>query len=120
MQKEDLEFFKKLLTEQLTALLNYADHTVQGLLHETDNMPDPLDRASFESDRSTLLRIRDRESYLIQKIKDALERLEDGTFGICERCEQDIGIERLRIRPVTTYCITCKTEMEKLERASGF
>ena len=120
MKKEDLDYFKNLLTEQLTALINYADYTVQGLLNETDNMPDPLDRASFESDRSTLLRIRDRESYLIRKIKVALERLEDGTFGICERCEKDINIERLRIRPVTTYCITCKTEMEKMEKASGF
>ena len=80
MKKQDLDYFKMVLNDQLAALIDYADHTVQGLLDVTDNMPDPLDRASFESDRSTLLRIRDRESYLIRKIKRALDRLEDGTF----------------------------------------
>ncbi len=120
MEKEDLGYFKRLLSEQLAALLSYAGHTVQGLLDASPNMPDPLDRASFESERSTLLRIRDRESNLIHKITLALERLEDGTFGICELCEKDIGIERLRVRPVTTYCIKCKTKMEKMEKASGF
>lgn len=120
MKKEDLDYFKQLLNEQLTALLNYAKYTVQGLLDVNPNMPDPLDRASFESERSTQLRIRDRESYLIHKIEAALEKLEDGSFGICELCEKDISIERLKVRPVTTYCIKCKTKMEKMEKASGF
>jgi DnaK suppressor protein len=120
MKNQDLDYFKRLLNDQLTALLDYADHTVQGLLDLTDNMPDPLDRASFESDRSTLLRIRDRESYLIRKIKKALDRLEDGTFGICELCGKEINIERLKVRPVTLHCIKCKTRMEKLEKASGY
>ena len=120
MKKEDLDYFKKRLHDQLTALLNYADHTVQGLMSGTDNMPDPLDRASFESDCSTLLRIRDRESYLIRKIMQTLERLEDGTFGICELCERKISIKRLKARPVTTHCIKCKIKMEEMEKASGF
>jgi DnaK suppressor protein len=120
MRNQDLDYFKTLLNDQLAALFNYADHTVQGLLDATDNMPDPMDRASFESDRSTLLRIRDRESHLIRKIKKALDRLEDGSFGICELCGKEISIERLKVRPVTTHCITCKTKMEKMERASGF
>jgi len=120
MKKQDLDYFKMLLNDQLAALINYADHTVQGLLDVTDNMPDLLDRASFESDRSTLLRIRDRESYLIRKIKRALDRLEDGTFGICEFCAKEISIERLKVRPVTTHCIKCKTKMERLGKASGY
>lgn len=120
MKKEELDYFKRLLDDQLAALLDYADHTVQGLLDLTDNMPDPLDRASFESDRSTLLRIRDRESYLIRKIKKALERLEEGTFGICELCGKEISMERLRVRPVTLHCIKCKTKIERMEKASGY
>jgi len=94
MKKQDLDYFKRLLN--------------------------PLDRASFESDRSTLLRIRDRESYLIRKIKKALDRLEDGTFGICEFCGKEISIERLKVRPVTLHCIKCKTEMERMEKVSGY
>ncbi|MFO7970111.1 MAG: RNA polymerase-binding protein DksA [Desulfobacterales bacterium] len=119
MKKQDMDYFKMVLNDQLAALIDYADHTVQGLLDATDNMPDPLDRASFESDRSTLLRIRDRESYLIRKIKSALDRLEDGTFGICEFCGKEISIERLKVRPVTLHCIKCKTQMERMEKVSG-
>jgi DnaK suppressor protein len=120
MKKQDLDYFKMLLNDQLAALLDYADHTVKGLLDVTDNMPDFLDRASFESDRSTLLRIRDRESYLIRKIKRALDRLEDGTFGICELCGKEISMERLKVRPVTLHCIKCKIKMEEMEKASGY
>jgi len=120
MEKQDVDYFKMLLNDQLAALMDYADHTVQGLLDATDNMPDPLDRASFESDRSTLLRIRDRESYLIRKIKRALDRLEDGTFGICELCGKEISMERLKVRPVTLHCIKCKIKMEEMEKASGY
>jgi DnaK suppressor protein len=120
MKKKDQDYFKKLLNDQLDVLLNYSDNTVKGLLNLTDNMPDTLDRASFESDRSTLLRIRDRESLLIRKIKKALDGLENGTFGICELCGKKIRIERLKARPVTSHCIRCKTKMEKIEKASGF
>ncbi|MGD2150035.1 MAG: TraR/DksA C4-type zinc finger protein [Desulfobacterales bacterium] len=120
MKKQDLDYFKMLLNDQLAALLDYADHTVKGLLDVTDNMPDFLDRASFESDRSTLLRIRDRESYLIRKIKRALDSLEDGTFGICELCGKEISMERLKVRPVTLHCIKCKIKMEEMEKASGY
>ena len=119
MKKQDLNYFRMVLNDQLAALIDHADHTVQGLLDASDNIPDLLDRASFESDRSTLLRIRDRESYLIRKIKRALDRLEDGTFGICEFCGKEISIERLKVRPVTLHCIKCKTEMEKMEKVSG-
>lgn len=120
MKEKDRDYFKKLLNEQLTTLLDSAEYTVQGLLDVNDRMADPLDRASYESHRSTLFRIRDRESYLIRKIKKALESLEDGTFGICEICHKKINVERLKARPVTTHCIECKTKMEEIERASGF
>jgi DnaK suppressor protein len=92
MKKKDRDYFEKLLNEQLTALLDSAEHTVHGLVETNDHMADPLDRASFESHRSTLLRIRDRESYLIRKIKKALENLEDGTFGVCEICDEEINM----------------------------
>ena len=84
-----------------------------------ENMPDPADRATLESDRNFELRIRDRERKLINKIKEALERIEDGTYGICESCEEDISEERLKARPVTTLCIDCKTKQEDEERLKG-
>jgi DnaK suppressor protein len=83
---------------------------------EEETFPDPTDRASLESDRNFLLRIRDRERKLILKIEEALDRIEKGTFGICEVCGEEISEERLQARPVTTLCIDCKTEEEEKEK----
>lgn len=119
MKKKDLEYFKELLTNRLEELLNQADDTVSGMTTPKDNFPDPTDRAALEADRNFMLRIRDRESKLIKKIKKALERIENGTFGICESCGEDISIKRLKARPVTSQCIDCKSKEEALEKALG-
>ncbi|MGD9124084.1 MAG: TraR/DksA C4-type zinc finger protein, partial [Desulfarculaceae bacterium] len=74
---------------------------------------------ALESDRNFLLRIRDRERKLISKIQDALARIDDGTYGICEVCGEDISSERLKARPVTTLCINCKKRQEAQEKARG-
>ncbi len=119
MTEEELDYFKKLLNQRLHDLLNQADDTVVGMADSRENFPDPTDRASLEADRNFMLRIRDRESKLIKKIKKALERIENGTFGICEKCGEEINIERLKARPVTTQCIECKKKEEALEKALG-
>ncbi len=119
MKKKDVEYFKELLTNRLNDLLDQADDTVSGMTTPKENFPDPTDRASHEANRNFMLRIRDREHKLIKKIKKALERMDSGSFGICEKCEEDISIERLNARPVTTQCIDCKTKGEALEKALG-
>lgn len=119
MNKKDIEYFKVLLTNRLQDLLSQADDTVSGMTAPKENFPDPTDRASLESDRNFMLRIRDRESKLIKKIKKALTRIENGTFGICEKCGEDISKKRLKARPVTTQCIDCKTKEEAFEKALG-
>lgn len=116
MEKEKLKFFKELLTERLEILLSEAEKTVSGMTNDKNTFPDPADRANLETDRNFLLRIRDRERKLILKIKEALLRIEDGTFGICEECGQEISEERLKARPVTTLCIECKTKAEAEEK----
>jgi DnaK suppressor protein len=83
---------------------------------EKAQFADPTDRASMETDRNFLLRIRDRERRLISKIDEALERIEDGSFGICDECGEDIETNRLKARPVATLCIHCKTLQEEEER----
>ncbi|HSM90338.1 MAG TPA: RNA polymerase-binding protein DksA, partial [Desulfobacterales bacterium] len=108
MKKKDLDFFKKYLENRLQELLSQADDTVSGMTSANENFPDPTDRASLEADRNFLLRIRDRESKLIKKIKQALDRIENGTYGICESCGEEISVKRLKARPVTTQCIECK------------
>ena len=119
MKKKDLKYFKELLSNQLEELLDQADNTVIGMTTPKENFPDPTDRASLEADRNFMLRIRDRESKLIKKIKKALEGIENNTFGICEKCGDDISIKRLKARPVTTQCIECKIKEEALEKALG-
>ena len=119
MKKKQLNYFKKLLTERLDELLSEANRTVSGMSDLNENMPDPADRATLESDRNFELRIRDRERKLIGKIKEALERIDNGTYGICESCEEYISSERLEARPVTTLCIECKTKQEDEERLKG-
>ncbi len=116
MEKKQLAEFKELLNKQLAELLQEAGKTVSEMNEENPNYADPTDRASLESDRNFELRIRDRERKLISKIRQALERIEDGTYGYCESCDATISPKRLLARPVTTLCIDCKTEQERKER----
>jgi len=119
MDRDNLEYFGGLLQNQLDELVEEAIRTVNGMTDSKDTFPDPTDRATLETDRNFLLRIRDRERKLIEKIKEALERIDNGTFGICEVCGREIGEERLKVRPVTTLCIACKKEQEVREKARG-
>jgi DnaK suppressor protein len=78
--------------------------------------PDVSDQASAEVDQNFSMRIREREQKLLKKIDEALERMKLNTYGICERCEEEIPYKRLKARPVTTLCIDCKTLQEQEER----
>jgi len=119
LTKKKLEKFKQSLTEKLDDLLTGANKTVSGMTDPVENFPDPTDRASMESERNFELRIRDRERKLIGKVKEALERIEDGSYGICEGCSDDISEQRLMARPVTTLCIDCKKKQESAEKIKG-
>jgi DnaK suppressor protein len=117
MRERDLKHFQILLHEKLDELLKEADRTVDGMTDaKAENFPDPTDRASLESNRNFTLRIRDRERKLIVKIKEALARIDDGSYGKCEECDENIGRERLEARPVTTLCFDCKSLQEVQER----
>lgn len=120
MNPERLEYFRSLLQERINELLGEADKTRNVMTGSgASPFPDPTDRATLETDRSYTLRIRDRERKLILKIREALDRIDAGTYGICEICGGDISEKRLLARPVTTMCIDCKSRMEALERARG-
>jgi DnaK suppressor protein len=119
MKKKDIEYFRTLLNNRLEELVSHGDDTVSGMTVPKENFPDPTDRATLETDRNFMLRIRDRENKLIKKVKKALERIDRGSFGICESCGEPISIQRLKARPVTTQCIDCKTREEAQEKALG-
>lgn len=120
MNKQHLSYFEKLLKEWLGELLRHADDTVVGLRSSEEIfLPDMLDRANYDSEKNFQLRIRDRESILINKILRSLKDIENGTYGICEICEEEISFRRLEARPVARHCIKCKTALENKERLTG-
>src|SRR6056297_1733980 len=87
MEKETLEKFRKQLIQKREEILNEAGRTLSDMTDQNENVPDPNDRATIESGRSFELRIRDRERKLLSKIEAALQRVEDGEYGICSECD---------------------------------
>lgn len=116
MNKKKLEEFREILTKKLEGLVDEAKKSMGDLTESKENYADPTDLASFEADRNFLLRIKDRERKLILKIKEVLKKVDDGTYGVCEVCGEEIPEKRLKGRPETTLCIECKTEMEHEEK----
>ncbi len=92
---------------------------VEGLANPNgqEALPDVSDQASAEADQNFSMRIREREQRLVKKIDEALGRIDQNIYGICERCEEEIPYPRLKARPVTTLCIDCKTLEEQEEKA---
>ncbi|MGA1867070.1 MAG: TraR/DksA family transcriptional regulator [bacterium] len=118
ISKEDLEEIKKELLAQKLEILREGGKTIEdgGLTQAVDDLSDFADLSSSESDRDFLLRLRDRDRKLLNKIDLALENIEKNTFGICGQCGNEINIKRLKARPVVTLCINCKNEQEKEEK----
>lgn len=119
MQYADLLYFKNLLTEMAKDILQRGDATVESFQNDAMDYADPTDRATAESDREFLLALRQREHSMLRKIREALERIADGSYGECEECGEDIALARLKARPVTTLCIHCKQRQEQLEQTPG-
>ena len=115
MKTTDLQEFRELLVKMREDLLNESDDTVHEMREGNSLYPDPIDRASMETEHINLLRIRDRERKLLSKVDEALDRMDQGSFGLCEECGEEIDLERLKIRPVTTFCIRCKETLEAQE-----
>lgn len=117
MNKKELKKFKELLLERKEQLLQSANAQKEGQLGvDQDDLPDEVDQASTETGQQLQLRLRDRENVLLKKIGKALAKIEDGTYGVCEICEDPINTKRLEARPVTDLCIRCKEEQERQER----
>jgi RNA polymerase-binding transcription factor len=117
VRKRETDRYRTLLEAQLTSLVGQGERSVHDMAGAgASELPDPNDRATAEENRNWALRLRDRDRKLIGKIRAALTRLEDGTFGTCSSCGRAISPARLRARPVTDLCIECKTEAEHAER----
>ncbi|MBK7552695.1 MAG: RNA polymerase-binding protein DksA [Syntrophaceae bacterium] len=108
-----------MLQSKINELMVEAGKTVVDMAGNEEKLPDMNDRASQESDLNLEIRMRERERKLIVKMREAIERIDAGDYGICEECGENIGVKRLMARPVTTLCIECKTIEEKRQKMQG-
>ncbi|MDX9730682.1 MAG: TraR/DksA C4-type zinc finger protein [Bdellovibrionales bacterium] len=116
MRAREINSFKTLLLEQRTDLLNKMVAFRAETLSPVGERGDEGDRATSELDLNRAVRDQERANMLLPKIDRALQRITDGSYGHCEDCGEQIGLARLRARPVATLCIACKEEQEQQER----
>jgi DnaK suppressor protein len=115
LRERKIQDIKKNLISQKKALLAGAMEALNELPGQTV-FPDLGDQATAEIDRNFMLRLRGRERKLLKKIEEAVERIDQGVFGICDKCGLEIDVRRLEARPVTTMCIECKMLQEEEEK----
>jgi DnaK suppressor protein len=118
LTKKELKKFQELLEEKRKAVLERARQmlAVENMALDTNDLPDEMDLASSEYLQSFTFRLRGREKVFLDKIEKALRKIEDGSFGTCEECSEEISIKRLEARPETTLCIRCKEDQERMEK----
>jgi DnaK suppressor protein len=120
MNKVQLKKFKGLLEEKRDEILKKAKQTLnEDMSLDASDLPDEMDLASSEYLQSFTFRLRGREKVFLDKIDKALIKIEDGSFGMCESCEEEISAKRLEARPETTLCIRCKEDQERAEKDFG-
>jgi DnaK suppressor protein len=120
MNKAQLKKFKTLLEAKRDEIVKKAKQTLnEDMMLDANDLPDEMDLASSEYLQSFTFRLRGREKSFLDKIHKALLKIEDGSFGKCEECEEEISIKRLEARPETTLCIRCKEDQERLEKDYG-
>ncbi len=120
LKKKDLKRYRETLLTRKREILRNAQRTLsEDMTLESDDLPDEMDLASSEYLQSFTFRLRGREKTFLQKIDLAVERIDEGTFGLCEQCGEPIAIKRLEARLETTLCIRCKEDQERMEKAYG-
>jgi DnaK suppressor protein len=117
VNKQQLKRFKTLLVEKRDEIVKKAKQTLEeDMTLDSNDLPDEMDLASSEYLQSFTFRLRGREKVFLDKIERALRKIEDGSFGTCEECGEEITVKRLEARPETTLCIRCKEDQERLEK----
>src|SRR5476651_1787797 len=120
MTKVQLKKFRDMLEARRQEIIKRAQQTLdEDMALDTNDLPDEMDLASSEYLQSFTFRLRVREKSFLDKIQKALVKIEDGSFGTCEECSEEISVKRLEARPETTLCIKCKEDQERMEKDFG-
>ena len=108
--------FKSLFETEKNRLLFSARALTHQLSVQTDDLMDEVDFTSFEIENQMRMRLATREALYLKKVEEALDRIQAGSFGQCEECEEAIELRRLEARPTTTLCVSCKEAAERTEK----
>ena len=120
MNKAQLKKFKGLLEAKRDEIIKKAKQTLtEDMMLDASDLPDEMDLASSEYLQSFTFRLRGREKAFLDKIQKAIEKIDSGTFGVCDDCGDKISVKRLEARPETTLCIRCKEDQERVEKDFG-
>ncbi len=120
MTKQQLKKFRELLEAKRAEIIKKAQQTLdEDMTLDANDLPDEMDLASSEYLQSFTFRLRGREKVFLGKIQKAIEKIDDGSFGVCDDCGEKISIKRLEARPETTLCIRCKEDQERVEKDFG-
>jgi DnaK suppressor protein len=120
VNKTQLKKFKTLLVEKRDEIIKKAKQTLsEDMALDSNDLPDEMDLASSEYLQSFTFRLRGREKSFLDKIQKALIKIDEGSFGVCDECGEEISVKRLEARPETTLCIKCKEDQERAEKDFG-
>jgi len=120
-QKKDLDKkaivkFKKILLKEREQIVGEVRQIVESSKEMgQDGIQDIGDEAANIYNKQVLLSLNENERTRLQEVDESLDRIETGTYGICEECGEPIGLKRLEVRPVAKYCVPCKTKLEKVK-----
>ena len=115
MRKETLKRFKRVFENQRKHIL-FNDRVVrEDFSVNADDRYDEIDQATTDIEQAMRMRLCNREALYLKKVEEALRRIEEGTFGECEDCGEQIELKRLEARPTATLCVGCKEEQERKE-----
>ncbi|WP_428566013.1 MAG: TraR/DksA C4-type zinc finger protein [Solidesulfovibrio sp. DCME] len=116
MGQLEVDRFHQVLRDMLETLLGQTRDAMDVMSQEVASFADVTDRATAESDRHLGIIMRERDRQLIAEIHEALGRVKDGEYGICQECGEEIGLARLRAQPTATLCVHCKSMLEDMGR----
>lgn len=113
MDKQKLEYFRNLLLEQRRQATEDLRADKSTALEGDDGVEDSGEMSELDLNRSTALELADRQTHLIEEIDDALQRIEDGTYGLCARCGKPLDEERLKAMPTAKYDAACQAAIDE-------
>ena len=119
MIKKNLNYFERKLTAQLQNLLAGYDCNLNDLKTPDEHLADPVDQAAYATERNFSHHLCSRNNRVKREIERALQKIENGDYGICDRCDEDISIKRLKATPTARYCISCKAQLENEQMLTG-